>query len=63
MKETILRSVNFILYVKKATESISGLRFYVGCTGIVQEVAQNSKIRLGTHHDERACDITDAVVC
>ena len=51
MKETILRSGNFILYVKKAAESISGLRFDVGCTGIVQEVDQISKIRLGTCHD------------
>ena len=35
MEETILRSGNFILYVKKAAEPISGLRFDVGCTGIV----------------------------
>ena len=35
MKETILRSGNFIFYVKKAAESISGLRLDVGCTGIV----------------------------
>ena len=63
MKETTLRSGNFILYVKKATESISGLIFDVGCTGIVWEVDQNSKIRLGTHHDEKVCDITDAVIC
>ena len=32
MKETILRSGNFILYVEKAAEFISGLRFDVGCT-------------------------------
>ena len=32
MKETILRSENFMLYVKKAAEFIPGLRFDVGCT-------------------------------
>ena len=36
MKETILRSGNFILYVKKAAESISGLRFDVGCRNFVR---------------------------
>ena len=32
MKETILSSEKFIIYVKKAAELISGLRFDVGCT-------------------------------
>ena len=62
MKETILRSGNFILYVKMAAEFISGLRFDVGCTGIVQEVDKNSKIRLGTCHD-RVTSRTPSIVC
>ena len=62
MKETILRSGNFILYVKKATEFISGLRFDVGCTGIVREVDENSKTRMGTHHD-RVTSRTPSVIC
>ena len=62
MKETILRSGNFILYVKKAAEFISGLRFDVGCTGIVREVDENLKIRLGTHHDHVTSQMP-SVIC